>query len=264
MAEADAVKAQHRALWASGDYTVVSHHLQMVSEVLCEAVDVHAGTAVLDIACGNGNTALAAARRGCCVTGIDLTPPLLEQARQRAAAERLTIDFQEGDAEQLPFETATFDTVLSTFGIMFVPDRTRALQEMLRVLKPGGKIGLANWWSESARSQAQTAIMAQYAAAPPPNPWTQADGVRELFGETVHTLTTRVQQVMYRFPSAAQFVEEMRQRFPSWRRVFAPLTPETAAQLAQELMTESAKHNRSGNESLVLPMEYLEVVAVQR
>lgn len=264
MAEPNEVKAQHRALWASGDYTVVSHHLQMVSEVLCEAVEVHAGTAVLDIACGNGNTALAAARRGCRVTGIDLTPPLLEHGRQRAAAERLAIAFQEGDAEQLAFAPATFDTVLSTFGIMFVPDRAQALREMLRVLKPGGKIGLANWWSGSARAQAQAAIFAQYAAAPPPNPWTHADGVRELFGETVHTLTTLVQEVLYRFPSATQFVDEMRQRFPSWRRVFAPLAPETVAQLRQELIAESAKHNRSGNATLVLPMEYLEVVAVKR
>jgi ubiquinone/menaquinone biosynthesis C-methylase UbiE len=262
MAEPDEVKAQHRALWASGDYTVVSHHLQMVSEVLCEAVEVHAGTAVLDIACGNGNTALAAARRGCRVTGLDLTPPLLEQGRQRAAAERLAIDFQEGDAEQLPFAAATFDTVLSTFGIMFVPDRAQALQEMLRVLKPGGKIGLANWWSGTTR--AHTAILAQYSSAPPPNPWTQEEGVRALFGETVHPLSTRVQQVMYRFPSAAHFVEAMRQRFPSWRRVFAPLAPEVAAHLTQELIAESAKHNCSGDATLVLPMEYLEVVAVKR
>jgi ubiquinone/menaquinone biosynthesis C-methylase UbiE len=194
MAELNDVKAQHRALWASGDYTVVSHHLQMVSEVLCEAVDVHAGTAVLDIACGNGNTALAAARRGCRVIGIDLTPALLEQGRQRAAAERLAIDFQEGDAEHLTFDAATFNTVLSTFGIMFVPDRTQALREMLRVLKPGGKIGLANWWSGTAR--AHTAILAKYSSAPPPNPWTQEEGVRTLFGETVRTLSIRVQQVM--------------------------------------------------------------------
>jgi len=262
MAEPDDGKAQHRDLWASGDYTVVSHHLQMVSEVLCEAVDVHAGTAVLDIACGTGNTALAAARRGCRVTGIDLTPTMLEQARQRAAAERLAIAFQEGDAEHLPFEAATFDTVLSTFGIMFVPDRTQALQEMLRVLTPGGTIGLANWWSGTAR--AHTAILAQYSSAPPPNPWTQEEGVRALFGETVHPLTIRVQQVMYRFPSAAAYVEAMRKRFPSWCRVFAPLAPEATAQLTQALIAESEKHNRSGDETLVLPMDYLEVVAVKR
>ncbi len=261
MAENHEVKAQQRTMWASGDYNVVSHKLQMVSELLCEAVDVHAGTAVLDIACGNGNTSLSAARRGCRVTGVDLTPKLLEQGRQRAAAEQVDIDFQEGDAESLAFDPASFDTVLSTFGIMFVPDSRKALSEMLRVLKPGGKVGLANWWSGTTR--AHNAIMAKYASAPPPNPWTSEDGLRALFGETVHPLTIRVQQVLYRFASTAYYVEAMSQRFPSWRRVFTSLAPEVAAQLKQELIDESEKHNCSGDATLVLPMEYLQVVAVK-
>ena len=262
MVEPIEVKAQQRALWAVGDYTVVIHHLQMVSELLCEAVELRAGTTVLDLACGNGNTALAAARRGCRVTGIDLTPCLLEHGRQRAAAERLAIDFLEGDAERLPFAAGTFDTVLSTFGVMFVPDSTQALKEILRVLKTGGKIGLANWWSGTER--AHSAILARYSSASPPNPWTREEGVRALFSETVHLLTMRVREVMYRFPSAAHYVEAMRQRFPSWRRVFESLARETAAQLARELVAESEKHSRSGDATLVLPMEYLEVTAVKQ
>jgi ubiquinone/menaquinone biosynthesis C-methylase UbiE len=256
------VKAQHSTMWASGDYNVVSHQLQIVSELLCETVDVHAGTAVLDIACGNGNTSLSAARRGCRVTGIDLTPELLEQGRRRAAAEHLNIDFQEGDAESLPFDDVSFDTVLSTFGIMFVPDRRKALSEMLRVLKPGGKIGLANWWSGTAL--AHRAIIARYSTAPPPNPWTNEDGIRELFDDTVSSLSARVQQVIYRSPSVSHYVEGRRQRFAPCQKVFASLTPDAAENLKQELIAEFAKHNRSGDETLVLPMDYLEVVAVKR
>jgi ubiquinone/menaquinone biosynthesis C-methylase UbiE len=262
MVEPIEANAQRRDLWAIGDYTVVSHHLQMVSELLCEAVELHAGTAVLDLACGNGNTALAAARRGCRVTAVDLTQSLLEHGRQRAVAECLAIDFHEEDAERLPFATATFDIVLSTFGIMFVPNRKKALGEMLRVLKPGGKIGLANWWSGT--KLAHTAILARYSTARPPNPWMLEEGVRELLGKTVNPLCIRVREVMYRFPSAAHYVEAMRQRFPTWCQIFAGLDPETAEQLKHELVAECERHNRSDDASLVLPKEYLEIVAVKQ
>src|SRR5688572_15403253 len=140
-----AIKARQQTTWAAGDFGVVGTTLQIVGETLCEAVDLQAGSRVLDVACGNGNASLAAARRWCQVTGVDFVPALVEQARVRAAAERLPATFQVGDAEALDFPDASFDYVLSTFGVMFAPDQERAARELARVCKPGGKIGLANW-----------------------------------------------------------------------------------------------------------------------
>src|SRR5262249_13864929 len=136
------VKSRQQAAWTSGDYAVVGTTLQIVGENLCEAVDIRAGQKVLDVAAGNGNASLAAARRWCDVIASDYVPPLLERARERAAAERLDMEFREADAEALPFGNNSFDVVLSTFGVMFTPDQDKAAAEMARVCKPGGKIGL--------------------------------------------------------------------------------------------------------------------------
>ena len=143
-----AIKARQQAAWSSGDYAVVGTTLQIVGESLCEALDLRAGQKVLDVAAGNGNVSLAAARRWCDVVSTDYVPALLERGRERAAAERLPIDFREADAEALPFADASFDAVVSTFGVMFTPDQDRAAAEMVRVCRPGGKIGLANWTPE--------------------------------------------------------------------------------------------------------------------
>ncbi|MEO7151301.1 MAG: class I SAM-dependent methyltransferase, partial [Burkholderiaceae bacterium] len=144
-ADLDAVKARQRGAWSSGDYAVVGTTLQIVGEDLCEALDIRAGQRVLDVAAGNGNASLAAARRWCDVVATDYVPALLDRARERAAAERLNIEFREADAEALPFDAASFDVVVSTFGVMFTPDQERAAAELVRVCRPGGKIGLANW-----------------------------------------------------------------------------------------------------------------------
>lgn len=141
----NAVKNRQQVAWASGDYAVIGTSLQIVGESLCEAIDIRAGQSVLDVAAGNGNATLAAARRWCDVTSTDYVPALLEKGRARAAAEGLTVTFQTADAEALPFEDASFDVVLSTFGVMFTPNQDTAADEMVRVCKPGGKIGLANW-----------------------------------------------------------------------------------------------------------------------
>ncbi len=141
----DQLKARQHATWASGDYGHIGVRLQIVGESLCEAVDLHAGERALDVAAGNGNAALAAARRFAEVTATDYVPALLEQARRRADADRLSITFQEADAERLPFPDASFDVALSTFGVMFAPNQARAAAELLRVVRPGGRIGLANW-----------------------------------------------------------------------------------------------------------------------
>ncbi|MEY2933769.1 MAG: hypothetical protein RL033_4518, partial [Pseudomonadota bacterium] len=143
-----AVKARQQRTWGSGDYAVIGTTLQIVGEMLCEAVDLEAGSQVIDVACGNGNAALAAARRWCHVTGVDYVPELLQRASERAQAERLELQVLEADAECLPFPAGHFDTALSTFGVMFAPDHVAAARELLRVVKPGGKIGLANWTPE--------------------------------------------------------------------------------------------------------------------
>src|SRR5690242_20055963 len=140
-----AIKVRQQKSWSTGDYSVIGATLVVISEELCEAVDLHAGQSVLDVATGSGNTAIAAARRFCKVTGIDYVPSLLEVGRRRAGAENLHVTFQEGDTENIPFGNASFDVVLSTLGVMFTPDQEKAASELLRVCRPGGKIGLANW-----------------------------------------------------------------------------------------------------------------------
>src|SRR3954471_8904824 len=140
-----AIKTRQQGAWSSGDYAVVGTTLQIVGEQLCEALDVRSGQKVLDVAAGNGNVALAAARRWCDVVATDYVPALLDRARERAAADRLNIAFREADAEDLPFADGSFDAVVSTFGVMFTPDQDRAAAELVRVCRSGGKIGLANW-----------------------------------------------------------------------------------------------------------------------
>jgi SAM-dependent methyltransferase len=144
-----AVKTRQQAAWSTGNYAVVGTTLQIVGETLCEALDLRAGERVLDIAAGNGDVTLAAARRGADVTSTDYVPALLERGRVRASAEGLTVRFEQADAESLPFADASFDVVLSTFGVMFTPDQEKASAEMARVCKPGGRIGLANWTPSS-------------------------------------------------------------------------------------------------------------------
>lgn len=255
------IKAAHKKLWASGDYFVVSNHLQWVSEVLCESVNLRAGQNVLDIACGNGNTALSAARRGCKVTGIDLTPELLQIARERATAERLSIDFQQGDAEEMNFDDEMFGSVLSTFGIMFVPDRDKATDELLRVLKPGGTIGLANW---AVQTDVQFApIIASYTSEPPPNPWTTEDGLRGIFDDRVRDLSVTGKKIHYRFASAPDFVDAMTMRFGPWKNLMASLEEDAAANLRNDLISEADCHNVSRDPTLILPLDYLEIVAIK-
>src|SRR6478735_9074730 len=140
-----AIKTRQQAAWSSGNYAIVGSTLQIVGEELCEALDLKAGSKVLDVAAGNGMASLAAARRWCDVTSTDYVPALLDQRRARAAAEGAKIEFREADAENLPFADNSFDVVLSTFGVMFAPNQDRAAAELLRVCKPKGKIGLANW-----------------------------------------------------------------------------------------------------------------------
>src|SRR3979409_2015972 len=154
----EALKARQQGAWSSGDYAIVGTTLQIVGEDLCEALDLHAGQKVLDVAAGNGNVTLAAARRWCEVVSTDYVPSLIERGRLRAVADGLSVEFKEEDAEALSFANATFDAVVSTFGVMFTPNQDKAAAELLRACKSGGKIGLANWTPDGFIGQVFKAI----------------------------------------------------------------------------------------------------------
>jgi len=252
--------------WTGGDYFVSSHHLQWVSEALCEAMDLHSTERALDIACGNGNASLSAARRGCQVTGIDLARGLLIQAGERSSAEHVHVHFLEGDAESLPFKGESFDVVLSTFGVMFAPDRKRAVNELMRVLKTGGKIGLATWWSETDVRISELIDKYKPAPAPDPlpNPWMDEAGLRKLFGNSVASLNVSPKQVMYKFPSPAIYADVMLTRYGPWKKLVDSLEMDAVEHLKHDLIEEVKRHNRSGDETLVSPRDYLQVIGVKK
>jgi SAM-dependent methyltransferase len=258
MTDTHDMKTKTKQMWARGDCFVTSHHWQWISEVLCEAMDLRASNHALDIATGNGNTALAAARRGCRVTAIDITTELLELARRRADAEHLQINFREQDAENLSFEDESFDVILCTFGIV----SREGLAEMFRVLKSGGKIGLTTWRTDTAIRIND--VFDNYVLASPPVPWTSEEGLRGLFGDQVSSLTVVPKQFFYRFLSAEDYVEKRFAGFGPWKDLLASLTPGAAENLKHDLFAAVKRHNISGDETLVLPQDYLQVVAVKR
>jgi SAM-dependent methyltransferase len=203
------IKERQRLAWASGDYAMFGAALLIMSELLCEAVDLRPGRTVLDVATGSGNTALAAARRFGQVTGIDYVPALLVRARERAAAERLRVDFREGDAESIPLPNASFDVVLSTVGVMFAPDQKKAAGELLRVCRPGGRSGLANWTPDSFTAE-MTPVFARYVPPPPglesPSRWDGEEHVRELLGDSIGELQTTRRTLMFRYRSVWHYL----------------------------------------------------------
>jgi len=262
----DAVKAKQQATWSDGDYAVIGTTLQIVGESLCEAVDVRSGSRVLDVAAGNGNAALAAARRWCEVTASDYVPALLERARERAVADRLPIEFRTADAEKLPFPDASYDVVLSTFGVMFTPDQQRAASEMLRVCRPGGKIGLANWTPESFIGQIFKAIGKHIPPPPglrPPALWGTEVRLAELFGESAASIDLQRRNFVFRYRSPAHWLEVFRTYYGPTKRAFEALDSKGGKELEQELLALMNKGNRSGDGTLVLPSEYAEVVIVR-
>jgi SAM-dependent methyltransferase len=256
-----AVKLRQQAMWASGDFALIGTTLQIVGESLCEAVDLQAGSRVLDVACGNGNASLAAARRWCQVTGLDYVPALLERARERARGERLEIDLVEGDAEHLPFEAAQFDVVLSTYGVMFAPDQGQAARELVRVVKGGGKIGLANWTPEGFIGQLLQTV-GKHVPAPPgvasPIFWGTEARLSELFAGTQSLRAVR-KEFNFRYTSAAHFVDVFRRFYGPTHKAFGALDADGQARLAADISALSSRFNRSKS-SLVVPAEYLEVV----
>ncbi len=261
-----AVKARQQLTWASGDYAVVGSTLVIMAEQLCEAVDLHAGQRVLDVATGNGNAALSAARRFCEVTGIDYVPALLERGRQRATAEGLDVTFAEGDAEGIPFPDASFDVVLSTVGSMFAPNQEKAAGELLRVCRPGGKIGMANWTPDSFIGQ-MFRVTSRYAAPPPglkpPVLWGTEERIRELFGEGVASVRAQRRSFVFRYRSVDHWLEVFRGYYGPILKAFQSLDADRQEAYASDLRSLVAQLNRSGDETMVVPSDYLEIVAVR-
>ncbi|MCD6679463.1 MAG: class I SAM-dependent methyltransferase [Burkholderiaceae bacterium] len=263
----DALKARQHAAWSSGDYSIIGTTLQIVGEQLCEALDVRAGRRVLDVAAGNGNVSLAAARRGCEVVSTDYVPALLERARERAGGERLDIEFREADAEALPFDDESFDYVVSTFGVMFTPQQERAAAELARVCRRGGKIGLANWTPDGFIGQVFRTIGAHVpppAGARSPALW----GTRALLDELFEAVSSSIQATSRDFVFRYRSPEHWVHMFATWygpvQKAFAALDPERQAALHRDLLATIARFDRSGDPTMVVPGEYLEVVVTLR
>ena len=261
-----AIKARQKATWASGDFAVIGITLQIVGETLCEAVDLRAGERVLDVACGNGNAALAAARRFARVTGTDYVPALLEKAAARARADGLTVDFREADAEALPFEDGSFDVVLSTFGVMFAPNHAVAAAELRRVCRRGGRIGLATW-TPTGFIGALLRLVGRHVPPPAgllsPLLWGKREHLAELFGNGVSSLEVQHRDFNFRYGSAAHFIDTFRTYYGPTHKAFAALDEGGRAALTRDLEALLREHDRGGGASLVVPADYIEVVAVR-
>jgi ubiquinone/menaquinone biosynthesis C-methylase UbiE len=262
-----AIKAKQRAAWTSGDYSVVGTTLQIVGERLCEALDVRSGQRVLDVAAGNGNVSLAAARRFCDVTSTDYVPALLERGRQRAETEGLEISFEEADAEQLPFDDASFDVVTSSFGVMFAPDQDRAAAEMLRVTRPGGKIGLANWTPGSFIGQLFKTL-GKHLPPPPsiksPALWGTSDHLHELFDGDSNSIEITPETYVWRYKSPRHWLELWREVYGPLQKAFGALDPAAQEQLTLDLLALIDRNNLADDDTMVVPSEYVEVVITRR
>ena len=233
-----AIKTRQQGAWSSGDYAIVGTTLQIVGETLCEALDLRAGQKVLDVAAGNGNITLAAARRWCDVVSTDYVPALLERGRERAAAERLAIEFRQADAEALPFADASFDVVVSTFGVMFTPDQDKAATELLRVCKPGGKIGLANWTPEGFIGQLFKSIgkhMPPPTGVKSPALWGTGERITELFGAQASSIQLEQRDFVFRYRSAQHWVDVFKTYYGPLLKTFGSLEPQAQAALTDDL-----------------------------
>ena len=261
------LKARQHGAWASGDYALVGATLQIVGEELCEALDLRAGQRVLDVAAGNGNVSLAAARRWCEVTSTDYVPALLARGKARAAADGLTIAFQEADAEALPFAEASFDAIVSTYGVMFTPDQGKAAAEMLRVCRPGGKIGLANWTPQGFIGEVFKAL-GRYLPPPvgagSPALWGTRERLVELFGGGAASIAAESRDFMFRYHSPAHFIDVFRTCYGPMLKALAALDEGRRQSLLADIEALIGRLNRADDRTMVVPGEYLEVVIIRK
>lgn len=260
-----AIKQRQQATWAAGDYAVVGTTLQLVGERLCDAVDIRAGEHVLDVAAGNGNASLAAARQFAKVTSTDYVGALLERARERADAEHLDIVFQEADAEALPFGDASFDLVLSTFGVMFTPNQEKSAAELARVCRKGGRIGLANWTPDGFIGQLFRTIGQHVPPAPgvrSPALWGTEARLVELFPRLDVKATKQIFNFRYKSPD--HWLSIFKTYYGPTNRAFAALDANGQGALQSDLVDLLSRLNRGGKDTLIVPSEYLEVVVTKR
>ena len=262
-----AVKARQQTTWASGDYALIGTTLQMVGESLCEALDLRSGQRVLDVAAGNGNATLAAARRFAEVVSTDYVPELLARGRSRAAAEGLAVTFQEADAEALPFADESFDVVTSTFGVMFTPDQDRAAAELVRVCKRGGKIGLANWTPAGFIGQLFKTI-GKHLPPPPvvksPALWGTSARLSELFESRGCSVEVAPRYFTFRYRTPEHWVQLFKTYYGPVHKAFAALDPEAQQALHADLLGLIAHFDRSDDRTMVVPAEYLEIVITRQ
>ncbi|MGJ4930285.1 class I SAM-dependent methyltransferase [Bradyrhizobium sp. HKCCYLS2038] len=262
-----ALKARQHGAWSSGDYAIVGSTLQIVGEDLCEALDIRAGHKVLDVAAGNGNVTLAAARRWCDVVSTDYVPALLDRGRQRAAADGLAVQFKEADAEALPFDDGTFDVVVSTFGVMFTPQQDRAAAELARVCRSGGKIGLANWTPDGFIGQLFKTLgkyLPPPAGARSPALWGTEARLREMFGHAAAHIGCDRRHFTMRYRSPEHFVDVFKTYYGPVLKAFAALDGDRQAELRRDMLALIGSLNRAEDGTMVVPSEYLEVVITKR
>jgi SAM-dependent methyltransferase len=263
----DAIKAKQNAVWTSGDYAVIGTTLQLVGETLAEALDLRAGRKVLDVAAGNGNFTLAAARRGGEVTSTDYVAALLERGSARIAADGLKARFELADAEELPYEDASFDAVGSTFGVMFAPHQEVAAAEMLRVCRGGGRIGLANWTPDGFVGAMLKAV-GRYAPPPAgirsPVTWGTRARLDELFGRAATSMSVVTRQHVFRYRSPDCWLKTFKNYYGPMHKAFASLDADGQAALGRDLLDVAAAFNTASDGTMVAPGDYLEVVLTRR
>lgn len=258
-----AIKTRQQAAWSSGDYAVVGTTLQIVGEDLCEAMDIRAGQNVLDVAAGNGNVSLAAARRFCNVMSTDYVPALLDRGRERAKADGLAMEFKVADAEDLPFADSSFDAVVSTFGVMFTPNQDKAASEMARVCRRGGKIGMANWTPEGYIGNLFKTIgkhLPPPAGVRPPSQWGTATRITELFQGNASAIHTRQRNFVFRYKSPEHMLDIFKTFYGPVLKAFAALDATGQAALAHDMRALMDRFNRAEDGTVAIPSEYLEIV----
>ena len=259
-----AVKSRQQNIWASGDFSVVASRIVFQAEHLCETADIQAGWRVLDVATGSGNAAIAAARRGCEVVGIDFVPALLERGRIRAASEHLDVEFLEGDAEDLPFPDASFDAVISVYGVMFAPDHHRTAAELARVCRPGGRIALASWTPDGFIGETFRVFSRHLPPGPglqPPVRWGDQGYLDSLFGHVAASMASHRRTAVFRFSSAEENVDFFRTYYGPTLRAFESLDPPRRESLRNDLLALARRYDRNGGTGpIAITGDYLETV----
>ena len=265
--DVQALKTRQHAAWSSGDYAIVGTTLQIVGEELCEALDIRAGQKVLDVAAGNGNATLAAARRWCEVVSTDYVPSLLERGKTRAMAEGLSVEFKVADAEALSFGDATFDVVVSTFGVMFTPNQDKAASELLRVCRSGGKIGLANWTPDGFIGQLFKTLgkyLPPPAGAKSPAMWGTKARITEMFGTAADSIKAEPRNFMFRYRSPEHFLDIFKTYYGPMLKAFAALDEANQRGLKNDVLALIGRMNRASDGTMIVPSEYLEIVISKR